>query len=596
MSEEGPGNDALAEVLHGIAQMLEVTGADKFRVIAHDRAARLIESHPQDLVLLARRDGKKPLLDIDGIGPKIADKIVEYATTGRVAEYEELLASVPKGLLDLFNVPGLGPKTIRALWQEKNVSSLADLKRVIDDGSIMQVPRMGEKTVRNIKEAIAFAAKSADRIPLGVAMPIAEGIVARLAKVKGVARAAFAGSLRRGRETVGDLDILVETRDAPAARDAFTSMPEVTKVLAAGDAKCSARIEVRDRVMQTDLRIVPEGSWGAALLYFTGSKEHNVRLRERAQKNKLTLNEYGLYPEDGEDTPPQHRGVKPLAGEDEEGIFHRLGLPFVPPELREDRDIDQPPPQGLLELADIKAELHAHTQASDGRLSIDELARAAKARGFHTIAVTDHSQSSALAGGLKPDALRRHIDAVRDADARIKGITILAGSEVDIHADGSLDYDDDLLAQLDIVVASPHASLKQDAKTATARLLRAVAHPLVHILGHPTGRIINKREGFHPDIAEIAAAAAEHATALEINSNWMRLDLRDIHVKAAAAAGALIAIDCDVHNPDDFDNIRFGVTTARRAALPATQCINTWTEKKLHEWLKNKRYGGNKKR
>lgn len=592
MSEESSGNESLAAIFHRIAQMLEVTGADRFRVIAHDRASRLIESHPTDLAALARKEGKKPLTEIDGIGPKIADKIIEFANTGRIAEHDELVASVPPTLLDLFNVPGLGPKTIRALWQELNVTSIADLKRIIDDGSILTLPRMGAKTVENIKEAITFSEQSAERIPLGIAMPIAEGIVRRMSKIAGVTRADFAGSLRRGRETIGDLDILVATNNPAAVRDAFTTMPEVTKTLTAGDAKCSVRLNVRGKIMQADLRIVPDASWGAALMYFTGSKEHNIRLRERALKKGWTLNEYGLYPDDDEKTPPQHRGVKSLAGADEEGIFKKLAVPAVPAELREERDIDEPPPEDLLQLSDIKAELHAHTTASDGRMSIEQLAEAAKARGFHTIAVTDHSQSSALAGGLKPDALRNHIDAVRAANERVKGITILAGSEVDIRADGSLDYEDELLAQLDIVVASPHASLRQDPKTATDRLIRAVTHPLVHILGHPTGRIVNKREGFHPDIAEVAAAAAQHRTALEINANWMRLDLRDTHIKTALAAGkgrTLIAIDCDVHHPEDFDNLRYGVMTARRAALPTVSCVNAWTATQLHKWLKSKR-------
>lgn len=328
------------------------------------------------------------------------------------------------------------------------------------------------------------------------------------------------------------------------------------------------------------------------MLYFTGSKEHNVRLRERALKQKLTLNEYGLYPDDDDKTPPHQRGVNPVAGRTEEGIFKALGVPFAPPELREDRDIDAPPPDGMLELADIKAELHAHTTASDGKLSIDELADAALARGFHTIAVTDHSQSSTIANGLKPDRLRKHIDMVRNAAAKRKDITILAGSEVDILADGSLDYDDDLLALLDIVVASPHAALKQEPEVATARLVRAASHPLVHIIGHPTGRIVGKREGFHPDIRALALAAAKNQVALEVNANWMRLDLRDAHIRAALAAGgkdALIAIDCDVHRPEDFNNLCYGVQTARRGGLTTAHCVNTWSAKKLHGWVKSKR-------
>lgn len=592
MPEAAEGNEALASIFHRIAQMLEVTGADKFRVIAHDRAARIIEGSHEDLARVALEKGKPALTAIEGVGPKIADKIIEFAREGRVSEHDELLAAVPPGVLELMQIPGLGPKTVRAMWQEMKIESVDALKRAIDDGSIMNLPRMGAKTVQNIKDAIVFAEQASERLPLGLAMPIAEMIVARMSRVKGVSQAAFAGSMRRGRETIGDLDILVATSDPAAARDAFVAMPEVRKVLIAGEAKSSVRIEVEGKHVQADLRLVPEASWGAGMLYFTGSKEHNIRLRERALKKKLTLNEYGLFPDDHDKTPPQHRGVRPVASRTEDEIFSALGLPAVPPELREDRDIDKPPPSDLVELEHIRAELHAHTTASDGRMSIVELAQAAKARGFHTIAVTDHSQSSAIAGGLKPEALRRHIAAVRDARAQLKGISILAGSEVDILADGRLDYEDELLAELDIVVASPHASLKQDTKVATARLLKAITHPLVHIIGHPTGRLVGKREGFFPEIKELAAAAAEHCTALELNANWMRLDLRDTHLRAVLEAGdqrAMIAINCDVHREEDFDNLRYGVMTARRGGLNAARCVNAWTAKKLADWIKSKR-------
>ncbi|MDX2115057.1 MAG: DNA polymerase/3'-5' exonuclease PolX [Planctomycetota bacterium] len=591
MAQDSGGNQPLADLLAQMAQMLELTGADKFRIIAHQRAARAIESRPEDLCSIAREQGPAALTHIEGIGPKIADKIAEFARTGIIEEHQRLRASVPPGLLDVLNVPGLGPKTIRVLWQKGGVQSVDDLRRIIEDQSILKLPRMGKKTVENILAALLFSQQAVERLPLGIAAPIAEGLAERLRRVPGVARAHFAGSLRRGRDTIGDLDILVATSDPAAARAAFTSMPEVTKVLAAGEAKCSVRLQAGDHAVQADLRIVPEESWGAALLYFTGSKEHNVRVRERAQKKNLTLNEYGLYPEDNDPLPPHQRSITPIASASEEDIFKALGLPPVPPELREERDIDAPPPP-LVDLSHIRSELHAHTTASDGKLSIVQLAEAARSRGFHTIAITDHSQSSAISGGLKPDELRRHIDAVRHAQSSVQGIRLLAGSEVDILADGSLDYDDDLLALLDIVVASPHSALRQDAAAATARLIRAATHPLVHIIAHPTGRLINKREGLAPDIAEIAAAAAQHATALEINSNWMRLDLRDIHVRAAlAAAGprALIAINCDVHKHADFDHLRFGVLTARRGGLDPARCVNTWEPEKLAQWLRSKR-------
>jgi DNA polymerase (family 10) len=331
--------------------------------------------------------------------------------------------------------------------------------------------------------------------------------------------------------------------------------------------------------------------WGAALMYFTGSKEHNVRLRERAIKQGMTLNEYGLFEDDGSDpTPPQQRGVRAVASKTEEEIYRALDLPYVHPTLREDRgELALTEQLRVVEVEDIRAELHSHTTASDGKMTIEESAAIAKARGFHTLAITDHSQSSAVAGGLKPDRLRDHIADVRAADKQIKGIKLLAGSEVDILVDGSLDYDDELLHELDVVVASPHAGLKAKPKQATKRLLRAIEHPLVHIIGHPTGRLIERRPGLEPDMNELIGAAIEHNVALEINAHWMRLDLRDTHVRAAVEAGALISINCDDHSPADYDNLRFGVLTAQRGWLTPEQCINTWSAKKLHDWLKGKR-------
>ncbi len=583
-------------LLEQIGHMMELLGEDSFKASAHARAARVIGDLPFDLAMVASDRDK--LLAIDGVGQKIADKIVEFRATGRMKEHDELLSRVPPGLLDVLEVPGLGPKTVRVLWQQGGVTDVASLKKIIDDGSILKLPRMGEKSVEKIKQSLAFAAGGTQRLALGAAMPVAELIVARIEKMPGVKHVAFAGSLRRGRDTIGDIDILVSTDDGAAASSAFCSMPEVEQVIASGETKSSVRMSLEKvfpsggaprGTVQVDLRVVAPASYGAGLLYFTGSKEHNVALRERALKMGLTLNEYGLFPDDNEKTPPQARGIKPVAAKTEEQIYKALKLPFVPPEIREDRgEFDLKETPRLIETGDIKAELHAHTTASDGTMSIAELARAAKARGFHTIAVTDHSQSSTIANGLRPDRLRLHIDAIRRARDEVDGITILAGSEVDILADGRLDYKDELLAELDIVIASPHASLSQDPPTATQRLLKAIANPFVHILGHPTGRLINKRPGLSPDMPELIAAAKEHRVALEINAHWMRLDLRDVHVKAAIDAGCVIAIDCDVHAQEDFDNLRYGVLTARRGWVTPDSCINTWAPQKLHAWLKAK--------
>lgn len=592
-------NQALARQFEEIAQMLDLLGEDSFRSSAHARAARNIADLSYDLESIAKDE--KKLQEIDGIGKGIAKKIAEFASTGRIEEHDKLKEQVPAGLLDLLRIQGLGAKTIRSLWQTAGITDLDALKASIASGAILNVPRMGEKAVEKIKAAIATAEEGQQRLPIGRALPLAESVIESLRKLPGVKEIAFAGSLRRGRDTVGDLDILVASHDGAAINAAFRALPQVLQVLAAGDTKSSVRLALAGTPtarlggehiasIQTDLRVVIPECWGAALLYFTGSKEHNVRLRERAQKKGLTLNEYGLFPADDQDTPPQSRGVKPVACADEEGIYKKLGLPYIPPEIREARgELNLKSTPRLVELADIKAELHAHTTASDGSHTIIGLAEAAKARGFHTIAVTDHSKSSTIAGGLSVDRLLAHVDAVRAASGKVKGITILSGSEVDILADGHLDYDDKILAQLDVVVASPHAALTQDPDAATKRLLRAISNPYVHILGHPTGRLVNRRAGISPDMAKLVAAAKERNVALEINAHWHRLDLRDTHVYAATQAGCLIAIDCDVHSDEDFDNLRYGILTARRGWVTPEMCINTWPAKKLHEWLKSKR-------
>ncbi|MBX3351711.1 MAG: DNA polymerase/3'-5' exonuclease PolX [Phycisphaeraceae bacterium] len=585
-------NQALAAKFEQIAAMLELTGADPFRVNAHRKAARVIEESSEDYASLA--DDRDALLAIEGVGQKTADKIIEFVTTGDIAEHAELCEQVPSGLLDILEIPGLGPKTVKALWEELKVVDVEGLKRVIDDGSILTLPRMGAKSVEKIKAAIAFSETSGGRTPLGIALPLAERFAHALRVLKGVDRCEFAGSLRRGKDTIGDIDLVVSAKSshAEAIGEAFRTMPEVKQVLAAGETKSSVRAVVNGgALIQIDLRIVEPAQFGAALLYFTGSKEHNVRLRERAQKKGLTLNEYGLFKDDGEPAP-QNRGKKPIASETEQAIYDALDAPAPPPELREDQgelshkaghDFD------LITLDDIKAELHAHTTASDGALSIIELATEAKRRGFHTIAVTDHSKSQKVAGGLDKKRLLAHIEAIHAARDEVEGIAILAGSEVDIMPDGSLDYDDNLLAKLDIVVASPHWSLAQKPEEATARLLKAIEHPLVDIIGHPTGRLINRREGLAPSFGELFAAAVEHDTAMEINSHWLRLDLRDTHARAAIHAGVKIAIDCDVHSITDFEHLRFGVLTARRAGASPKHCLNAWTKKKLHDWLRARR-------
>ncbi len=577
-------NERLARIFEEMAALLELTGANPFRINAHARVARVLLELTVDVAELAQVPAR--LTDLEGIGKGSARKIIEFVRTGGVHEHEELLETVPPGLLEVMTIPGLGPKTVRLLWEKGGVTDLNSLKARLDSGELQKLPRLGAKSIENIKASMAFAARAAERVTLGAALPAALEIAERLRGVEGASRVEYAESLRRGRETIGDIDILAAGSDPAALSRAFVSMNGVVQVLAAGDTKSSVRLKTG---IQVDLRVVDEGAFGAALLYFTGSKQHNVLLRERAIKRKLRLNEYGLFP-DGprEDEAPQKRGVEPVAAATEESVFRALGLPWIPPELREDRgELDSVLPD-LIELSDITCELHAHTLASDGRFTIEGLAEEARARGFHTVAVTDHSKSSVQANGLSPERLREHIDAVRAADRATEGITILAGAEVDILTDGRLDYDDDLLAELDIVIASPHAVLRQDPETATRRLVAAIKHPLVHILGHPTGRMINRREGLRPDLGALIEAAREHDTALEINANPSRLDLRDTHVRAAVEAGALLSINTDAHRPEHFDYLRYGILTARRGWLTAKRCINTWSEQQLQRWLRKK--------
>ena len=602
-------NAELSARFEQMAHMLELLGADRFRVNAHAKAARVIGDLTTEVASMAGDDAddkalKARLTELDGIGAKTADKMIEFVRTGDIAEHAELLEKVPAGLLRVLEVPGLGPKTVKTLWEKLQVESIDDLKRVLDDGSILEIPRMGQKTADNIKESLRFAADNSRRLPIGLIQPMAERLVSELESIKGVARVAFAGSLRRGKETIGDIDLLCVAQDPAAVHEAFRSLEGVRTVLAAGETKSSVRLAIDQNfgrwrgleedgepTIQVDLRTVPAESWGAALMYFTGSKEHNVRVRELAQKQGLTLNEYGLFEDDDTgEGPPQKRGLSSVSSAEEAEIYSRLGLPQVPPELREDRgEVALKEMPTLIEPGDIRAELHAHTTDSDGLLELDELVEAAKSRGFHTIAVTDHSQSSAVAGGLNPDRLRAQREQIEAARDRHEGIAIMCGSEVDILADGTLDFEDEILAALDVVVASPHTATNQDSAKATARLLKAIEHPMVHIIGHPTGRLINRRPGMSPAMDEIIAAAKEHRVALEINAHWMRLDLRDTHVRAAVEAGCLIAIDCDVHALEDFDNIRYGVQTGRRGWLPPAQCVNTWDRDTLHAWLRERR-------
>ncbi|MFW6032425.1 MAG: DNA polymerase/3'-5' exonuclease PolX, partial [Phycisphaeraceae bacterium] len=507
-------NARLAKIFQQMADVIELLGGNRFRVNAFQNASRSLRELTRDVSELDRKE----LTELHGIGSGTADRIREYLSSGQITEHQELLAEVPEGLLPLLEISGLGPKTVATLWQQGGVTDVESLEAKLNTGELESLPRMGKKKLEKIQQSLSFARQAGERVRIGEAMPLAAWFVDQLRQMKEVREAAYAGSLRRGRETVGDLDLLVSSDPDAGEKIAnrFVKLEPVTEVLLKGRTKTSVRTQ---RGVQVDLRVVEAAAFGAALLYFTGSKQHNVELRERAIAQKQKLSEYGLF-----DAETDER----VAGASEQEVYDALGLGWIPPELREARgEIDQAAKgelPRLLEFGDIRCELHAHTTASDGMLSIRELAAMAIDRGFHTIAVTDHSRGQVQANGLSIERLERHVERVREVAAELKGkIRVLAGTEVDILADGKLDYPDSLLRELDIVVASPHAALTQEPAKATARLVKAIENRYVTIIGHPTGRIVGRRPGLSPDMGKVIEAAAERGVALEINANYHRL-------------------------------------------------------------------------
>ncbi len=570
-------NRQLADMFDRMADVIELNGGNRFRVNALQRGARALRDLPPDVKDMPRT--VSTFADLDGIGKGLAERIIEYLDSGNIDEYDQLIADVPDGVLKMLDIPGLGPKSVATLWKQGGIESLDQLKDKLGTGEIEKLPRMGAKTVENIRKSLAFAESAGQRVRIGQALPVAVYFVNEMRKLKPVERCDYA---------IGDIDILVACprKEAPSIAEHFRGLEAVKDVISSGETKSSVRLESG---LQVDLRLVRPDRYGAALAYFTGSKQHNVALRERSLKHDLSLNEYGLWNRNEQDK----KDANPVAATEEPDIYKKLGLAYVPPELREMRgEIDAAENNDLptlITLDDIQCELHAHTRASDGHMRIEELAAVAREHGYHTIAVTDHSVSQMQANGLSAERLEKHIEAIREADAKVKDIRILAGSEVDILADGTLDYPNSLLRELDIVVASPHTALGQDPRKATARLRKAVEHPLVHIIGHATGRLINRREGLSPDMAALFKAAAEAGTAFEINANPWRLDLRDTHARAAIDAGVMLAINTDAHKPGDLDLLRYGLLTARRAWVTKEQVINCLTRDKLDAWLKRRR-------
>ncbi len=581
-------NKQLAALFQQMADVLEITGGDRFRVNAFARAARTLGELTRDVGDIG--PDVKELAKLEGIGKGTAERIAQFIETGQIDDHVKLTSKVPPGLLGLLDIQGLGPKKVALLWKDAGVESLDDLKAKLEGDALASLPGMGKKTLENLRKSVAFAESAGGRHRIGQAMPLALRIVNELSKLKGVKHVEYAGSLRRGKETIGDIDVICAAPGGGAEEimEHFVSMDIVADVLGHGETKSSIR--TRDDALgggaiQVDLRIVEPNAFGAALMYFTGSKEHNIQLRERAIKRGMSLNEYALTKDDKENV---------VARKTETDIYQALDLPYIPPTLREARSeialAEKDDLPKLVELDDIKAELHAHTTASDGVWSIRDYALACADRGFHTVAVTDHSKGQVQANGLNEERLEKHIEAIRAVADELKDtITILAGSEVDILADGKLDYADSLLKELDVVVASPHAALSQEPKKATKRLLDAIENPYVTIIGHPTGRLINRREGLSPDMDALIKASAERGIAMEINANSWRLDLRDTHARAALEAGVKLAINTDAHGEGDLGQLIYGVLTAQRAGATKKDVVNCMSKAALTKWLQSTR-------
>jgi len=568
-------NREIAAMFEAIADMLELLGENAFRVNSYRKASRVIGDLTEDVADLAEQ---RSLQKLPGIGASTAKKIAEYLETGTMERYEELAAEVPEGVIEMMHVPGVGPKTAGLVYKEAGIDSVTGLAEAIEAGQLTDLPGLGPKKLENILKGVAVYLAGQERVLLGRALPVAEEIAEAMRKIPGVGHVLPAGSLRRRRETIGDIDILVASTEGKAVVQAFVGLRQVRDVLAAGETKGSVRVEGG---LQVDCRVVPPESFGAAAQYFTGSKAHNVRLREIAIGRKLKLNEYGVF-----------SGGEPVAGETEEAVYAALGLPWIPPELREDRGEIEAAQAGelpdLVELDDIQGDLHLHSTWSDGGASIEQMAEACRAIGYHYLCVTDHSESLTIAGGLTPEQLAKQREEIDELNRTLEGFRILAGCEVDILGDGSLDLPDDVLAGLDFVIASIHTGMTQSADRLTSRIVAAMEHPHVHAIGHPTGRIIGQREPYALDFEALVRAAADTGTALEINAYVERLDLNDVHARAARDAGVRLVINTDAHAPDQLAMMRFGVATARRGWATRADVLNTLPLKKLLAVLKRK--------
>lgn len=559
-------NQQVAKLFADIGDLLEIKGENRFKVLAYRNAADHIENLSFDLYNFWESGSN--LREIEGIGQAISDKIGELFSTGKLGFWDKLAAQLPPSLVDILAIPDVGPKLAKAMWEELGITTVAEVKAAAQEGKLQKLPRMGAKSETRILASIeALQRRETGRVHLGVAWLLVMRVIAALKALPEVGQIEPAGSLRRMRETIGDLDFVIATEQPASVMAVFKKLPEVEEVIAAGETKTSVRFH---NGMQADLRCVTPQEWGAALQYFTGSKQHGVKIRELAQRKGYSLNEYALTRvSDGE----------PLFFDDEAALYEFFGLRYIPPYLREDRGeieaaFKNKLPAGLT-VGDITGEVHCHSTWSDGRHSIEEMARAALAKGYQYLAITDHSQSLGVASGLTVDRLQQQRREIDEVQARVPAIRLWQGSEVEVRADGALDFPDEVLAQLDYVVASVHTGLRQDRDTLTRRALAAIRNPHVKQLAHPTGRLLPRREGGDFDMEVLIKAAAETGTFLEINAAPERLDLPDTHTRRAIELGVKLIINCDAHHVEDFDNLHFGVATACRGWASAEHVANT---------------------
>ena len=571
-------NAEIARQFEELADLLEIQGANPFRLRAYRNAARTISGLPESIQEIVENDPQE-LQELQGIGKDLAEKIQTIVETSTLPQLDELKEQIPPDVVRMLDIPGIGPKKVAFLFSELNIHTLDDLKAAAENGVIAEQKGFGKKTEQIILEGLEHLSQAGNRVRLAEAKAQSDAIIADLSQLDSVQQISEAGSCRRRKETVGDLDILVTSSQPDEVMDALAEHELVSKVLARGDTKQRVRL---NSGLELDLRVVPEESYGAALLYFTGSKEHNIVLRRRSQDRGLKLNEYGLFKKE-----------KLVSGKTEEEVYQTLDLPWIPPEIRENRmeftaaENDELP--DLIELKQIRGDLHMHTTATDGKASIQEMAEAALAKGYQYIAITDHSKRVTMANGLDAKRLRAHWKEIEKIQKKVPDIQILKGIECDILEDGSMDLPDDVLSEADWVIAVLHYGLKQPQEKINKRLLNAIQNPHVSILGHLSGRLIGKRPGADLNYGEILKAAADHGTMLEINAHPMRLDIDDIHAARAKELGIPIVINTDAHSTAGLDVMQYGVYQARRAGLTRKDVANTKTWKQFQKLLKKSR-------